>query len=137
MPRPYTRRHRKVSVRRAVHECGPTDAAKGPSRAHYEWHQRFGEDACPKSRAENAWYTAERLARKPLPDWKTKIRTPYVCGEAEDREQPGTGHRNWDRRKYGKACPKAYAEQNWYDAEKKYGRSIPDWYPGWPGKERT
>ena len=61
------------------------------------------------------------------------IRATHVCGEAEDRERASTAHAYWHWVHGQKPCGKSRAERAWRKAELKYGRTIPDWYPGWRG----
>ena len=75
------------------HICGNAEDAERPSGAAYEWHQRQGTAPCDKSKAERYWKASERRAGHPLPDYKYRPKkTAYVCGTADDREEPNTGH---------------------------------------------
>ena len=53
-------------------ECGPADAATGPSQKHYGWHFENGTEPCGLSLAENAWRAYELRTGKPAPDYKYK-----------------------------------------------------------------
>ena len=53
----------------------------------------------------------------------------HTCGEAQDATGPGNGHSHWHRRLGTPLCGKARTELNWYAAERKAGRSLPDYKP--------
>lgn len=67
-------RQEREANEKLPHICGGLDDYERPSGAHNAWHFSKGEDTCGKSRAEAAWYAAERLAGKPLPNWKPSQR---------------------------------------------------------------
>ena len=119
----------KHKVRFNGFECGTADEREQPGGAHLFWHRRRNEEPCDKSRAESNWYAAERRAGHPLPDWKPHEPVVYICGDYEDRERPSGTHLAWHKRQGTDPCPKAYAEQSWYHAERRAGHPLPDWKP--------
>ena len=115
---------------RGGHHCGPAEDRRQPGNALKAQHLRTGTTACGKADAENAWYQAERAARKPLPYWEPAEK--HWCGTADDRKTASRRHYLWHRwnlEERGEPCGKALAEDAWYHAEKKAGKALPDWRP--------
>ena len=96
------------------YECGEYDERETPSGRHYGWHENSGTEPCGKSRAEVAWYRAERVAGRPLPDWQPKKPVVYECGSREEAEKPSRNHYDWHRDKNTEQCGKALEEAAWY-----------------------
>ena len=122
---------------RKEYECGTEEDRESPSGAHYGWHKFYNTEPCGKSRAEKAWYRAEKEAGHPLPDYQYKTgwnkertrKVEYECGTSDDRTQPSKNHYAWHKFRNTEPCGKALAENAWYRAEKSAGCSLPDWQP--------
>ena len=123
-----------VYKRRVEYECGPTEAATAPGSSHMGWHRYNKTTPCGKSRKEAAWYDAERKAGHSLEDYeyRPKYMGDYECGETAEATHPSLNHRAWHKRKGTEPCGKSKAEAAWYDAERKAGRSLPNWQPQQP-----
>ena len=115
--------------RAAFYECGGAGERTAASNSHYRWHRWRGEKPCPKSLAEAAWAEAARVAGEPLPDWEPRKEAHHECGGAEARKQASSAHYLWHRRRGEEPCPKARAEANWRQAEKRAGKPLPGWEP--------
>ena len=113
----------------AEHICGPPEAATGPSMAHWAWHQRYKTERCGKSLRERAWYSAERRAGCPLPDYQPTIRKRHKCGPAVEATGPSKAA-EWYHQQWGTPlCGKAKREKAWYLAEYRAGHTIADYQP--------
>ena len=53
----------------------------------------------------------------------------YDCGEAEDRKEPSRDHFMRHIDDGTKPCPKSMEENEWWRAERRAGRPLPDWEP--------
>ena len=112
------------------HECGPREAAEGPSGKHYDWHRYHQTPQCGKAKVERNWLEAEQSAGHPLPDYEpVRNMDGYECGTADEAVGPSTGHYHWHRRNGEDPCGKAIREHSWKGAERAAERPLPDYEP--------
>ena len=122
---------------RATHICGERSEAVEPSSAHYSWHYRWNTEPCGKALEEHAWRSAEKTAGRPLSDYQPVRPNRYVCGSAEDVEEPSRAHEKWHLRnpeERGRPCEKSVVEAAWYRWVRKTGRPAEEW---WRRENRT
>ena len=112
-------------ARKSFYECGPAEAATGPSLKHYKWHRNRRTAICELSRREAAWYQAERRVGHAIAEYSPLSPLGFECGTADDAERPSFRHYMWHRRRGTAQCGLSRAEWAWYNICNNDGR-LPD-----------